>query len=321
MFGFVLTGPRCYELRRDLPRPDVRDGEILVRSRVMTLCGSDFPFFRGDAGRDRYPYPPGFPVHETLGEVVESRAEGLREGDVVLAMPKGSEGALEMFVADAGRACAAPRYHEHLVLAQPLGCVLKAARRLSPVSGKVVVVVGQGGIGLLWTQLMRVRGARRIIVLDLNDRRLGVARQVGATDAVNAARDNVVAAVTDLTDGQMADTVIEAVGLPATQGVCIDLAKPGGEVLFFGVPHVAEPAFPFAKFFRKQLVLTSSTSTEARTDFPEAFDLILSRQVRTDPLVTHRLPLSELNAAMALAADGSRTDAVKVLLVADGQSP
>ncbi|OGV81494.1 MAG: hypothetical protein A3K19_26085 [Lentisphaerae bacterium RIFOXYB12_FULL_65_16] len=318
MFGAVLVGPRKYEFQDNLPTPVLQDGELLVRLQVMTVCGSDHPFFTGGKGHDRFPYRPGFPGHETMGVVVESRANGFRAGDAVLAIPNGNEGFVEMFVAKANRAALLPKWHEHLVMAQPLGCVLKAARRLAPVARKVVVIVGQGGMGLLWTQLLHLQGARRIIVADLNAHRLAVARQVHATDTINVSSEDTLAKVRELTGGDMADVVIESVGSSATQRLCIDLAKPGGEVHFFGVPHYdAEFTFPFTTFFRKELTLTSSTSTEATRDFPPAFELILNGKVNTAAMLTHRLPFAALNEAMALAADAARTEAVRILLTVE----
>jgi threonine dehydrogenase-like Zn-dependent dehydrogenase len=256
-----------------------------------------------------------------MGVVVESRAKEFRPGNAVLAIPNGNEGFVEMFVAKANRAAILPQWHEHLVMAQPLGCVLKAARRLEPVAGKAVAIVGQGGMGLLWTQFMHTQGARRIIVSDLNDRRLDVARQVHATDTINASREDTLARVRELTGGEMADVVVEAVGLSKTQRLCLDLAKPGGEVHFFGVPHYeAEFAFPFTTFFRKSLTLTASASTDAPRDFPVAFDLILSGKIDTAAMLTHRLPFTALNEAMALASDQANTEAVRILLTVEDRT-
>jgi len=174
--------------------------------------------------------------------------------------------------------------------------------------------VGQGGIGLFWTQLLRLQGARAVFAVDLNDRRLDVARQVGATETINPRRDDVAAAVRELTKGQGADVVIEAVGENETQALSLDLAALGGEVVLFGVPHHPRLDFPMMGFFRKTLTVIASTSTDAPRDFPEAFDLILQGEVQTRPLITHRLPYTQLNEAMALGADGANTAAIKVLL-------
>lgn len=312
MIAACLVAPGRYEFREDVPRPVPAPGEILVRSRVATLCGSDFPFFVGHH-RTAYPAAPGLPVHETMGEVVESKAEGFAVGDLVLAIPSAG-GFCQYFAAEGARSAVVPQWRDDLVLAQPLGCVLKAARRLRPLAGRTAMIVGQGGIGLFWTQLLRLRGAGTIIAVDLNDRRLDVARQVGATETINPRRDDVAAVVRELTKGQGADVVIEAVGENETQALCLDLAALGGEVVLFGVPHQPRLDFPMMGFFRKNLTIMASTSTDAPRDFPEAFGLILQGELQTRPLITHRLPYTHLNEAMTLGADGANTAAIKVLL-------
>ena len=107
---------------------------------------------------------------------------------------------------------------------------------------------------------------------------------------------------------------MEAVGAPETQCTCVRLARPQGQVMFFGVPREAEYVFPFTEFYRKQLNLTSSTGTEARRDFPMAFDLIVNGQVKVDPIITHRLPFLDLPRAMELAVDGRKDGAIKIML-------
>ncbi len=314
MFGVILTGPRQIDVRDDLPVPEIKDGQILVHPKVYTICGSDRPFWFGMPGRTEYPYPMGFPWHETIGIVTQSKSTHFSEGDEVLAIPSGQHGYLDQFIAAETNAAVLPTGDERLVIAQPLGTVLNGAKKLSNVEGKTVGIVGQGGIGLLWTQLMRVRGAERIIVSDPIQNRLDVAAQVGATDTINAAECDTVERVAELTDGRLCDVVVEAVGEPETQRQCVRIARTRGELLFFGVPHESEFVFPFAEMYRKQLRVTSTGSTQAWDDFPVAFDLILSGQVNVDPLITHRFPHTELAQAMDTAMDGNKDGAIKVLL-------
>jgi L-iditol 2-dehydrogenase len=315
MITASLVAPGRYEFREDVPRPVLAEGEILVRSRVATLCGSDFPFFTGHH-RTAYPAAPGYPVHETMGEVVESKAAGFAVGDLALAIPSAG-GFCQYFAAKGDRSAVLPQWRDDLVLAQPLGCVIKAARRLRPLAGRSAVVIGQGGIGLFWTQLLRARGADPIVVVDLNDHRLGIARQVGATETINPRRDDAAAAIRELTQNRGADVVIEAVGENETQALALEVAGLGAEVILFGVPHQPRLDFPMNGFFRKNLTIIASTSTDAPRDFPEAFAMILDGTVQTRPLITHRLPYQQLNEAMALGADGANTLAIKVLLTWD----
>jgi threonine dehydrogenase-like Zn-dependent dehydrogenase len=313
MIAARLVEPGRFEFCTDAPRPVPGAGEILVRSRVATLCGSDYPHFTGRCGTT-YPASLGFPVHETMGEVVESNAAGFQPGDPVLAIPKGDCGAKEFFVAEASRSAKPPEWRDELVLAQPLGCVLKAARRLADMRGRKAVVVGQGGIGLFWTQVLLAQGARTVIAVDLNDRRLDVARRVGAKDTINPHRDDVRAVVRELTEGQGADIVVEAVGENETQSLCLDIARQRAEVVLFGVPHQPRLDFPMMQVFRKNLTIVTSTSADAPVDFPVAFQMLLDGTVDAEAMVTHRLPFDQLNQAMAMVADGTSAQAIKILL-------
>ncbi len=313
MFGVVLTGPRRIVLRDDLSEPEIEDGQILVRNRWLAICGSDRPFWVGAAGCDRYPYPPGFPWHETLGVVARSRSKRFKEGDRVLAVPAGQHGYLEAYVAHETSAALAPAWEERLVLAQPLGTVLNAAKRLDDIPECTAAVVGQGPIGMLWTQLLRLRGAARVIVVDRIPERLNLAAALGASDTINVTDDDAVETVRELTDGRLCDIVVEAVGAPETQSLSVKLARRNGSVLFFGVPHQREFVFPFGEFFGKFLRLTSSGGTDAWADFPIAFDLILSGRIDAQAMISHRFPHTALEAAMNLAAD-RRDGAVKVVL-------
>jgi threonine dehydrogenase-like Zn-dependent dehydrogenase len=125
-----------------------------------------------------------------------------------------------------------------------------------------------------------------------------------------------VAAVRDLTDGQMADVVIEAVGKEETINLCPELTRPRGELALFGVPKRGVFPFAYEAFLRRQLRTLSSAHTlhePGLRSFRLALDLIARGVVDPLPLVSHRLPFPEVRRAFRLAA-GLEAGAVKVLL-------
>jgi threonine dehydrogenase-like Zn-dependent dehydrogenase len=206
------------------------------------------------------------------------------------------------------------------VLAQQLGTVIYCCRKLDNVLDKTVVVVGQGPAGLLFTTLLGHMGAKTVIGLDVVEHRLRMARQVGATHTVNALQADVVAAVGELTGGRMADVVVEAVGKEETINLCPDLVRVRGELALFGVAK--RDVFPFAyeKFMRRQLRTVSSAHTleePGLRSFRLAVDLIARGFLDGAPLVTHRLPFSEVRGAFHLA-ESKQDGAIKVLLNVDG---
>jgi L-iditol 2-dehydrogenase len=173
--------------------------------------------------------------------------------------------------------------------------------------GDTVVVIGQGPIGLLFTQLAGLAGAQ-VIGTDRSPVRLETARRLGAVEALNPDTDGIAAAVAARSGGRGADLVIVAV--PNTQVVrqAFDLLRPAGKVLLFANTRLNDPleVDAGAVCMQEKLLLgsySSDISLQARTA-----DLIFSRQVNVRELVTHRFPLEEIGLAIDHAThprDGS----------------
>lgn len=314
-----ISSPRTLEFV-ETPLPDLSDIEgepVLVRLHAGVLCASDFPRFLGGAFYVDFPRPLGDSLHECIGEVAESRSPRFKKGDLVLAIPPEQRGLSEYLVADASKTVHIPTdFHprEHLILGQPLGTVVWAARKLPNLMHKRVAVIGQGPIGLMFDHLLANMGARQVIALDKLDYRLEAARQMKATDTVNVDRDDPVEAVLALTGGQGVDIAVEAVGHQhETLHMAVDLCRPAGTVLMFGIPHEEEYPLPIWKIIRKNLTMIGTVHPEVQVDMPIAIEMITSGRIDVSPLITHRFPLAEAQEAFTLAVD--RVDnPIKVLL-------
>src|SRR5580693_1146210 len=148
----------------DVPVPSVADGQVLLRTAYASICGSDLHSVFLNAPPE--PGPAGYPGHESVGEVVESRSPGFAPGDCVLTVPHAIDGrCLAEYQALPGAACirlpgTAPL--SHLLMAQQLGTVVYALR-YHPLDlvGKDVAVIGQGSAGAFFTFLLRRAGGRR----------------------------------------------------------------------------------------------------------------------------------------------------------------
>jgi len=303
-----------------LPDLDAIEGEpISVRLHAGVLCASDFPRFMGGAFNVPFPRPLGDSLHECIGEVVDSRSRRFKPGDRVLAIPPDQRGLSEVFVADASMAVPLPDFEprEQLILAQPLGTILWAARKLPNLLHHDVAIVGQGPIGLMWSHLVANMGARRVIALDKIDFRLEMARRMHATHAVNVDSEDPVAAVMEITDGRGADVVIEAVGHQVeTIHLSVDLCAKHGTVLLFGVPDHETYPLPVWNLVMKNIRFISSIHPEVQRDLPLALDFIRQGRIDVSPLITHRYPLFEAESAFKQAIE-RRDNPIKVLLVAD----
>lgn len=326
-----ITGPKQIEIV-EVPQPTIEGAagkgrlpaeaeewggdeapRILVRSDLASICGSDMPMFIHDAGN--YPLPPGGFLHECVGTVVESRSSLFQEGDRVLAYPDQFTGFAEFWTAkeDLAIKLEGGRPLEHLLMAQPLGTVIWAARHLPPVINKNVVVIGQGPLGLCFTHTLSNLGAKRVIGVDLLDYRLDVSRTMRATHTVNPAKQDLRAAVLDLTEGKGADFVFEVVGHNQdTINTAIDLAAVRGTVLAFGVPDVERYEIEYNTVFRKNLTLVASVQPEVHQDFTLALDWVDQGRVDLTPLITHKLPFTEAQRGFELAMN-REDNALKVL--------
>ena len=137
------------------PAPGGSGGEIIVAPEIACLCGSDLPYF--DEPQPAYPLEPGMSLHEIAGTVIETNGARFRRGDLVLAVPLGQQGLFQRFRLSEERAVPLDRGRplEMSVLAQPLGTVIHALKKIPPVLDLDVAVVGQGD---------RVDGALKVMI-------------------------------------------------------------------------------------------------------------------------------------------------------------
>ena len=299
------------------------DGELLVRTAYASICGSDLHMIYLGIPYGGAPKPPGFPGHEGIGAVVQSRHPDFAEGDLVLTMPFPPESfCFAELQRVHGRFCLKlPRVDVpplELMMAQQLGTVIFALRkRPIDVVGKTVLVMGQGSAGMFFAYLVKRAGAAKVIASDLSEARLAQGRNMGVDVALQAEHDNVREAVLDHTGGAGVDFLIEAVGRKETLLQTVDLVKASGDMLLFGLPDTMQPVpFNFHDFFRKAVTAHSAHGAQFEADlvsFRTALDLIVRRQIDVAPLVSHVLPVEQVGEAIEMANDRSN-NALKVSL-------
>jgi len=290
----------------DIPEPELpsRDpdgpGQIIFQPTLACLCGSDLPFFQGS---DEFPILEGHSLHEMIGRVVATNGDRYQVGDEVLAVPLEQRGLYERYVVDETRAIPVDGRvaKEHALLAQPLGTVIYALKKLPNVLDLDFAVVGQGPIGQLYNMALSNMGARQIIGIDLLPSRLAQSQQHGATATVCNAEVDPVEAVAELTGGRMVDVVIEVVG-HADQAInlCISLVRHGGRMLYFGVPPETIDGVRWRDLFMKNLTVHTSVNPDFARDFPLAMRWIGEGRVDMSGLVTHRFPITEIQQAFEL---------------------
>ncbi len=327
----------------DAPEPVPGPGEVKLRVRNCSTCGTDVKIWRFG---HHHIVPPRVMGHEVAGEVVESNVDGWTVGDrvqVIAAIPCGQCGECRR-----GRPTVCPDqesigYHyeggfaEYLVVpakvlavdglnripdglsyaeasvAEPLACVLNGQQLARVGEGDDVVVIGAGPIGCLHVRLARARGAARVFLVDLNADRLRRAADLVTPDATVVSADgDVVDSVLKLTDGRGADVVVTAAASGAAQEQALPMAARQGRISLFGGLPKANPVVSVDAnlvHYRELTLVGANGSSPAHN--AEALRLIAAGVVPVADLVTHRLPLGRTLEAFDVVARG---EAIKVTI-------
>jgi threonine dehydrogenase-like Zn-dependent dehydrogenase len=203
---------------------------------------------------------------------------------------------------------------EVLLFAEPLAVVARAVGRAAPRPGETAAVVGAGTLGLLALQLLRARGCR-VLVVGRTDRRLGLARALGAESTVVGAGQAVADVARRLAGRDGVDLVVETAGTAEAVELSVGqvgFVRPGGRVVLTGLPH--HPArVDFFWVVRREIDIRGSMIY--RTEFGEAIALLAGGSIRVEALLTHRFPLASIDAALAAHRDPA---CIKVAVFPEG---
>jgi L-iditol 2-dehydrogenase len=311
----------------DIARPTPGAGDVLVRVTHSGLCGTDWKIYNG-AIPVRYPLVMG---HELAGEVVASEASGLAPGDRVVIDPvlycgqcfhcrkgqtnvcpcgkligRDSDGGFAEYAAvPATQAFRLPdSIPNRIAPLLQVATTCLHAQRLTPVfAGESVAVIGLGVSGQLHVQLAKARGAGLIIGISRSRFKNEMARALGADIAMDAGQE-AVSQVLEATNGRGADVVIESTGVMHCVAEAIRMARFGGQLLLFGVISAREGALPFYDLYFKELTIHNPRAAKPE-DFADMISLMERGSVQIESLVTHRMPLDQLEQALALVDDAA----------------
>lgn len=336
MRAAMLVEPGRIEIR-DVERPVVADGEALVGVSTLGICGTDRKIYSG-AIPVSYPRVMG---HEIAGKIL-ARVEGFQTGARVIVDPSITCGRCDRCLEGRGNICAdgwllgrdrdgglreeitVPAANLHPLpdgvaddvapLIQVLTTCVHGQRKIDLFPGESVVIIGLGVTGLLHLQLAKLRGAWPVVCMTRSERKLELARDLGADVTVRSG-EGALETIQEATRGG-ADVTIECAGKVATLAQAVETARPGGRILAYGTIAETEGAFPFYDLYYKELAITNARAARPE-DFPVAIESVASGRVRLGPLVTHRVPLIE--AAKAFSAD-ELPEALKVVVDVQGDT-
>jgi L-iditol 2-dehydrogenase len=319
MRAIQFIGPRKISMMTDAPIPEPAQGEVQVKSTFVGMCGSNMGHYTGEGLYAKtYPVPIGHAGHENIGYITRSRHPDWKEGMLVLAQPEGYFGFAEYFICRPPAIALLPQDAPDicsLIIAQPLSTVLRAlSRTQDTVINKTCAVVGQGSMGLIFTHTLRLMGARTVIAIDPLAWRLKWAKRFHAEAVVDASKGDAVAAVKELTKGELCDFLVDAAGTEASLQTAAFCIKKYGRLLIFGMPHFDMQQFPWYHVFRANIQINTCVGPECGDYFQTATDMVLDdRASILTGMVTPRIPWDQAREALELYATHAE-DAIKVTL-------
>jgi L-iditol 2-dehydrogenase len=331
----------------EVPRPTVGDEEALLRVRAASICGTDLRIY--SSGHFKIPLGTSRILgHEFAGEVVEvgSMVKSLIPGMRVAIAPNIGCGVCQQCIQ--GRSHLCPIYDafgitldgafteyilipkeaiqqgnivsvpervsfEEAALNEPFSCCYNGSRACGIEPGDSVLIVGAGPIGIMHLFLASLSGASKVVISEMIEERLAGALEFGADLAVNPEKEDLVAAIKEVTDGRGVDVIIVAAPSPAAQEQALDLAASQGRINFFGgLPQGREFInFDSNRVHYRQLVVTGTTGS-SNYQYRKSMEIVASGRVDLSSLISARFPLTEVTEAFSLAASKK---AMKVLII------
>jgi len=343
MRSLVYLAPGKIALQ-ERPKPEIRaPGDAIVKIAKTTICGTDLHILKGDVPTCQ---PGRILGHEGVGviDAVGPAVTAFKTGDRVLISCISACGKCQYCRRQMPSHCttggwilgnkidglqaeyARIPYADTSLYPIPDGADEEALVMLSDIlptgfecgvlngrvqPGSVVAIVGAGPIGLAALLTAQFYSPAEIIMIDLDDNRLGVAKRFGATGCVNSADGKGVERVMEMTGGQGVDTAIEAVGIPATFELCEKIIGPGGTIANIGV-HGTKVDLHLENLWDRNITIT--TRLVDTVSVPMLLKTVQSRKIDPRLLVTHRFKLDDIMAAYETFGHAANTKALKVII-------
>jgi alcohol dehydrogenase len=343
MKAVVYRGPGEKRLE-ERPKPELKSpGDAIVRIVKTTICGTDLHILKGDVPT----VDPGRVLgHEGVGivEAVGPAVLNFKRGDRVLISCISSDGTCEYcrrgmyshcinggwILGNTIDGCQAEYvrtpHADSSLYPIPQGADEEALVMLSDIlptgfecgvlNGKVqpgctVAIVGAGPIGLAALLTAQFYSPAQVILIDLDDNRLEVAKRFGATAVINSSDGAAAEKVKALTGGRGVDTAIEAVGVPATFELCEQLVAAGGTIANIGV-HGRKADLHLESLWAANIAITTRLVDTVST--PMLLKLVQASKIDPKPLITHRFPLDRADEAYEVFGNAGDTKALKVIM-------
>ena len=280
---------------------DLAEGQVVVRLLCGAICGSDLPGFRGQPDLTYGAVRDGYPLHEIVGDIVETRSAAFAVGDRVTGYATGARGMNEYFVNSDLQLSpvVSSLSNRDLVVVQPLATVLNALSRVPAIKGQEVAVIGQGPLGLLLSHVLKSSGAAKVTGVDQVDRN-DVAGAFGVDEVVWRTSASWVES---LEGPQRPAVVVEAVGHQVgTLNDAVGAVAPEGHIVAFGVPDDRFYPLAFFDMFRKNASLTSGVTRDWRRFLRDALVYLEHHRELPEAYITHEFAVRDAQKAFECAS-------------------
>jgi len=343
MKAAVMYGPNDIRYE-DVNKPECPDGGILLKVMAIGLCGSDIRNLTSDSRKGAYPHIYG---HEVVGVVTmaapsvtrvaigdrifihpaiqcmrcESCISGHSEAcqNTEVKKPASAQGGFADYMPipktqiDHGYIFQIPDHisFEQATLGEPLSSVYTCLEKINVKLNDIVVIIGAGPIGYFLAKLSKLRGAKTVVMVEINDTRLQKAKEFGVDFTVNSLKEDPIEKIKEITNGRGADKVISANPSTAAQSQSIFMARPGGIVVFFGgVPKGAMAKLDTNHIHYNNLWIYGHYASNGSA-IKNAFELAVSENFPADQFISGVLPLSQIKEAVEMT---KTSDVVKIIL-------
>jgi L-iditol 2-dehydrogenase len=340
MIQQVMTAPKKIEFR-EVPVPEPGNDQILVKIMKIGVCGSDIHVYHGTHPFTSYPVTQG---HEVSAKIVKlgENVNGFTVGQKVTIEPQVFCGecypcthgkynlceelkvmgfqttgtASEYFAVDASKVTPLPEnltYNEGAMI-EPLAVTVHAAKRFPDLQGAKVAILGCGPIGILLAQSCKALGAEQVMITDISDYRLNLAKSVGADFVVNTTKKDFGEAMTECFGPDKADVIYDCAGNDITMGQAIKYARKGSTIILVAV---------FGKLATVDLAVLNDHELDLNTtmmyrheDYIDAIRLVSEGKIQLKPLMSKHFAFKDYLAAYEYI-DNNRETTMKVLIDID----
>jgi threonine dehydrogenase-like Zn-dependent dehydrogenase len=311
-----LVEPRKFELRE--VDTDPKEDDVLIKINACGLCNWELNFWKGNLNYYGYPHPLG---HEWAGivEYAGSKVTKFKKGDKASGLARGFGGfaqyksVKEQFLQKLSDEID-PKY----AMGEPQKCIMTVLRAARPESADVGLVLGCGPMGLWCIQGLAGSYLEKLIALDVDDKKLAMAKEFGASHIMNPNNTDVIVELNRLTDGRLADFVIEGTGIPALLNTAQNYIKKGrGRIILMSSHSDSARDFDFRIAIEKSvefIVAHPDYALNEAEDFRRAINLINNGTFKNRELVSHEFTLTDICTAFE-TLEHKPTDYIKGIVV------